>query len=65
MNLMENVITGETYSVEGGWQGGSSCTAIEDAVEEWIGLGVKFIGGCCRTNADHISKIKQKVASHM
>lgn len=57
------MFTGETYSVESGWQGGSSCTAIEDAVEEWIGLGVKFIGGCCRTNADHIRNIKHRVDS--
>lgn len=60
---MVNFSTGETYSVEGGWQGGSSCTAIEDAVEDWIALGAKYIGGCCRTTADHIQNIKQRVES--
>jgi S-methylmethionine-dependent homocysteine/selenocysteine methylase len=36
---------------------------IEDTVEEWISIGARFVGGCCRTNADHIKKIKEKVVS--
>lgn len=54
--------SGETYTVEGGWVGENSCTAIEDNVEKWIGLGVRFIGGCCRTSADHVRKIRSRVA---
>lgn len=49
--------------MEDGWQGKNSCVPLEDYVSEWIGLGAKFIGGCCRSNATDIRKIKQKVES--
>jgi S-methylmethionine-dependent homocysteine/selenocysteine methylase len=55
------IILGETYSVEEGWKGKNSCIPLEDYVDEWIGLGAKYIGGCCRSNSDDIRKIKEKV----
>lgn len=52
---------GEIYSVELGWHGKNDCIPVEDYVEDWIKLGAKFIGGCCRNSSDDIYKIKQKV----
>lgn len=57
------MILGETYSIEDGWKGENSCAPLQDYVSEWIELGAKFIGGCCRTNAKDIKKIKDKVVS--
>ena len=34
---------------------------MEDYIAEWIRLGAGFIGGCCRTNANDIRKIKEEV----
>ncbi|CRK88409.1 CLUMA_CG002188, isoform A [Clunio marinus] len=53
--------SGETYNVETGWQGKNSYTPLEDFVHEWIELGARFIGGCCRIDASDIKKIKEKV----
>jgi homocysteine S-methyltransferase len=36
---------------------------LEDYVDEWVKLGAGFIGGCCRTGADDIEKIKNKVVA--
>lgn len=55
------LILGETYSVEDGWKGMNSFIPLEDYVKEWIVLGAKFIGGCCRTDAKAIRRIKEKV----
>lgn len=62
--MVHNVVffvLGETYSVEDGWKGTNSCAPLEDYVEEWIGLGAKFIGGCCRVGAKNINQIKQRI----
>lgn len=53
--------SGEVYDVQSGWSGQESCIPLEDYVEEWIQLGAKYIGGCCRTNARDIQRIKNKV----
>jgi len=37
------------------------CCPIENYVEEWLNLGVTYIGGCCRTYAADIVRIKEKV----
>jgi S-methylmethionine-dependent homocysteine/selenocysteine methylase len=55
--------SGEQYSVELGWYGKETCVPIEDYVPEWINLGAKFVGGCCRTSAKDIQKIKMKIDS--
>ena len=56
-------ILGETYNVETGWDGKNNCKSIDDYVVEWTHLGAKFIGGCCRSEAKDIKKIKEKVKS--
>ncbi|GAB0095498.1 uncharacterized protein DMENIID0001_108900 [Sergentomyia squamirostris] len=53
--------SGETYTVEGGWEGKEDCTPLEGYVAEWITLGAKIIGGCCRTYARDIERIKKHV----
>lgn len=57
------VTAGEMFDMESGWQGKDGCIPLENYVEEWIKLGVKFIGGCCRTTADDIKNIKAKIVS--
>lgn len=53
--------SGEVYTVEEGWHGKNDCIPLEDYIHEWIKLGAGYIGGCCRTNANDIEKIKQKI----
>ncbi|KAJ6646407.1 Homocysteine S-methyltransferase 3 [Pseudolycoriella hygida] len=53
--------SGEVYNVENGWSGKEDCKPIESYVPEWIELGAKFVGGCCRTYARDISRIKTAV----
>lgn len=55
--------SGEIYEVKTGWSGTEDCVPLENYVEEWVALGAKFIGGCCRTNARDIERIKAKVDS--
>lgn len=55
--------SGEIYDVKTGWTGTEDCAPLENYVEEWVALGAKFIGGCCRTNARDIERIKAKVDS--
>ncbi|XP_055637116.1 homocysteine S-methyltransferase-like [Toxorhynchites rutilus septentrionalis] len=55
--------SGEVYSVEAGWQGREDCVPLEHYVPQWIELGARFIGGCCRTYARDIKRIKQTVTS--
>ena len=58
--MQRKLFSGETYSVESGWQG-KNCAPLEDYVEEWVKLGAKYIGGCCRSDAKDIKRIKEKV----
>jgi len=53
--------SGEVYDVQNGWHGREDCIPLENYVPEWIGLGTKIVGGCCRTYAKDISRIKNTV----
>lgn len=53
--------SGETWTLETEWQKTGNEPSINDFVDEWLDLGVRFIGGCCRTYAEDITKIKIKV----
>ncbi|XP_050089653.1 homocysteine S-methyltransferase-like isoform X2 [Anopheles aquasalis] len=55
--------SGEIYTVEEGWQGKEDCVPLEHYVPQWVELGARFIGGCCRTYARDIQRIKQAVES--
>ena len=34
---------------------------IEDYVEEWLEIGFKWIGGCCRVEPHELSEIRNKM----
>lgn len=53
--------SGERYDREKGWTDRDKCCPIENYVEEWLNLGVTYIGGCCRTYAADIVRIKEEV----
>lgn len=55
--------SGEVYSVDAGWTGKEHCVPLESYVPEWIELGAKVIGGCCRTYARDIERIRTAVQS--
>lgn len=52
---------GEKYDViNGRWLDKEKVVNIEDFVPEWLDLGISYIGGCCRTNSEDVSKIIKK-----
>ncbi|GLV42397.1 uncharacterized protein CBL_03134 [Carabus blaptoides fortunei] len=53
--------SGETYDAEKGWINKGECKPIESYVHTWIKLGVKYIGGCCRTYDENIGSIRKEV----
>lgn len=55
--------SGEKYNVTQGWTDKDKCMAIESFVHDWLDLGVRYIGGCCRTYAADITKIHTQVES--
>uniref|UniRef100_A0A336LW63 CSON006539 protein n=2 Tax=Culicoides sonorensis TaxID=179676 RepID=A0A336LW63_CULSO len=57
--------SGELYDVKKGWYGKEDCVPLESYVPEWISLGAKFIGGCCRTYAADIKRIKESKNKNM
>lgn len=34
---------------------------MDSYVEEWLSLGVEYVGGCCRTNAEDIRRMRAHV----
>ena len=54
--------SGESYSSdEGGekaWTGSSDPLAFAAAAERWFELGARLIGGCCRTDTEHVRAIR-------
>ncbi|XP_015597490.1 uncharacterized protein LOC107268841 isoform X2 [Cephus cinctus] len=55
--------SGEKYSVSEGWKKENDCNPLEKFIHEWLDLGVKYIGGCCRTSAKDIVTIREHVKS--
>ncbi|XP_055616457.1 BMP-2-inducible protein kinase [Toxorhynchites rutilus septentrionalis] len=52
--------SGELWE-SGSWTGQEDCVPLETYVPQWIELGARFVGGCCRTNARDIKRIKKTV----
>lgn len=50
--------SGETYTVEGGWKKLQEQHSLHEFINEWLGLGVRYIGGCCRTYDEDVRKIR-------
>lgn len=53
--------SGEVYSVEAGWGPGLPSQSLESHVPEWLDLGAKYVGGCCRTYPPDITRIAEEV----
>lgn len=53
--------SGEKYNPHIGWIDRDKCEPVESYVEEWLDLGVTYIGGCCRTYAADVSRIRNQV----
>lgn len=54
--------SGERYTVEHGWTATDKGYSLHDFIHDWLDLGVRYIGGCCRTSAVDIKKIRAEVA---
>lgn len=53
--------SGEKYTIENGWIIKDEECSLHEFIYEWLTLGVRYIGGCCRTNATDIKKIRLEV----
>ncbi|KAG6460761.1 hypothetical protein O3G_MSEX012191 [Manduca sexta] len=53
--------SGEKYNPELGWVHKDQCVPMDRFVELWLDMGVRYIGGCCRTYASDIAKIRTQV----
>ncbi|KZC08153.1 PREDICTED: homocysteine S-methyltransferase YbgG-like [Dufourea novaeangliae] len=53
--------SGEKYTVESGWMKKEKGFTLHQFIDEWLNLGVRYIGGCCRTNVEDIKKIRTEV----
>ncbi|XP_063540706.1 translin-associated factor X-interacting protein 1-like [Cydia strobilella] len=54
--------SGEKYHKDLGWTEGDKLQRLNHYVHKWLDLGVKYVGGCCRTYAEDIKSIhKQRV----
>ncbi|CAH1644936.1 unnamed protein product [Spodoptera littoralis] len=53
--------SGEKYNPQIGWIDRDKCEAVEVFVQEWLELGVRYVGGCCRTYAADVSRIRNQV----
>lgn len=53
--------SGEKYVVSEGWKKEGEAASLHEFIDEWLDLGVCYIGGCCRTYATDIKKIRSKV----
>ncbi|XP_074108250.1 betaine-homocysteine S-methyltransferase-like [Cotesia typhae] len=49
--------SGETYTVSEGWKKNGNEPPLETFIDEWLNLGVRYVGGCCRSYADDVAKI--------
>lgn len=49
--------SGETWTTEKKWQGKENCVQISALVKEWIALGARYVGGCCRVTPEDIKEM--------
>ncbi|XP_014667745.1 PREDICTED: homocysteine S-methyltransferase-like [Priapulus caudatus] len=53
--------SGEDWQAQKGWSGRGSCIPLDHYVEDWVNLGARWIGGCCRVTPCDITAIRQVV----
>ncbi|KAJ8952297.1 hypothetical protein NQ318_007465 [Aromia moschata] len=53
--------SGENYNVELGWINRDKCEPVETYIHKWLDLGVTWVGGCCRTYAIDVTRIRREV----
>ena len=53
--------SGEKYTVTDGWRFEGNTPPPENFVHEWLDLGVRYLGGCCRTYATNVKRIRTEV----
>ncbi|RVE54319.1 hypothetical protein evm_001146 [Chilo suppressalis] len=53
--------SGEKYNPQIGWIDRDKCESVEVFIQEWLDLGVRYVGGCCRTYAADVSRISNQV----
>ncbi|XP_041971815.1 homocysteine S-methyltransferase-like [Aricia agestis] len=53
--------SGEKYNPQIGWIDRDKCEPVEVFIQEWLDLGVRYVGGCCRTYAADVSRIRNQV----
>ncbi|XP_011698329.1 PREDICTED: selenocysteine Se-methyltransferase-like [Wasmannia auropunctata] len=53
--------SGEKYTVSEGWKKEGEAPSLHDFIDEWLDLGVRYIGGCCRTYATDVKRIRARV----
>ncbi|CAH1117476.1 unnamed protein product [Phaedon cochleariae] len=53
--------SGESYNVSLGWINREQCEPVETYVQKWLDLGVTWVGGCCRTYAIDVTRIRREV----
>nr|CAD7258255.1 unnamed protein product [Timema shepardi] len=53
--------SGENYDLVKGWVDGDKCEPVETYIPEWLDMGVTYVGGCCRTYAHDVKRIKEVV----
>nr|XP_021190381.2 translin-associated factor X-interacting protein 1 [Helicoverpa armigera] len=52
--------SGEKYNPQIGWIDRDKCEALAHFVPDWLDVGVRYVGGCCRTYGADISLIKNQ-----
>ncbi|XP_050503802.1 homocysteine S-methyltransferase isoform X3 [Diabrotica virgifera virgifera] len=57
--------SGESYNVELGddsrWHNRENCEPVDTNIHKWLDLGVTWVGGCCRTYAVDVTRIRDQV----
>ncbi len=54
--------SGETYDATSkNWNGEASCQSFATEARVWFEAGANMIGGCCRTNPEHIRALKLEI----
>ncbi|CAK9832854.1 Homocysteine S-methyltransferase 1 [Anthophora retusa] len=54
---------GEMYLSSEGWVKNENDPPFESFISEWLELGVRYLGGCCRMNAENVKAIRKEVNS--